>query len=113
MTSRSSSSASWPVRAFDWTFRDRRGRVVIGEPANTSIKLFAGGALVSLALPHGRLRSAAGKFATAALTVWALGELFRGANPFRRSSGAIALLAIVFAWLTQRPSRRGRVRAES
>jgi hypothetical protein len=94
-------------------FRDRRGRIVIGQSPNTSQKLFTGGAIVSLALPKGRLRSAAGKFATAALTVWAVGELLRGANPFRRIAGGIALLVIAFAWLAQRPAtgtRRTRAR---
>ncbi len=79
--------------AFDWLFRNRQtGRITIAQFPNVPLWIFfAGAAARRFADPHGDLLAALTFVTTAALVVWALLELFRGANPFRRMLGGAAL----------------------
>ncbi|MBK4348869.1 hypothetical protein [Lacisediminihabitans changchengi] len=81
----------------DWMFRNREtGKITIGQPANLSQKLFQGITLVGIFLPRGPVRTTAAVGAVGALTWWASDELVRGVNPFRRLSGAVTLVAVVY-----------------
>lgn len=82
-----------------WFFRDRRtGEIVIAQWPNLPLWLFAGAASLSWGLdataasvPDGT-RSALRLVAIVCLGWWALDELFRGVNPWRRLLGGAVLL---------------------
>lgn len=81
---------------FRWLFEDRRtGRIVIGQSPNLLMLVFI--AATASRLVEGR-RGAAGTAIRGAqagsLFLWALDEVVRGVNPFRRIGGA-AVAAIV------------------
>jgi hypothetical protein len=82
-----------PRRILDWIFRDRRtGAITIAQWPNLPLWLFAGTSLADWILhppgPPGLiLRLAAG----ACLAWWALDEVLRGVNPWRRFLGAAVL----------------------
>ncbi|MET0806901.1 MAG: hypothetical protein ABWX66_06580 [Lacisediminihabitans sp.] len=96
------------TRFADWMFRNRQtGRITIGQPANLSQKLFQGITLVGIFLPRGRVRTAAAVGAVSVLGWWAMDELTRGVNPFRRLSGAVTLAGI--GYLAVRKSRPSTV----
>lgn len=84
-------------RGVDWWFRDRRtGEIVIGQRPNAPILVFvAAWAARRLLDPDGVLDTALEVTATVALVVWALDEVVRGVNPWRRLLGATVLVALV------------------
>ncbi len=84
----------------DRAFRDDRDRLVLAQPPNAAIGVWAVATGVRLAADRGAdtevlLRGVA----AGALVVWALDELLRGATPFRRLLGA-AVLAYQLVVLT-------------
>lgn len=85
--------------AFDWLFRNRQtGRITIAQFPNVPLWIFiAGSAVRRFAHPHGDVRTALTLITTGALVVWALLELFRGVNPFRRMLGGAVLLMTIYA----------------
>jgi len=89
----------------DWLFRSRDdGRLVVGQPPN--VRAFTWPVLWALArlVPAPRLRRLLDTAAALVLAAWALDELVRGVNPFRRLLGAGVL-----GWLAARrlaPLRR-------
>jgi hypothetical protein len=83
----------------DWLFRNRQtGEITIGQRANPPMVVF-GAALAACRVfrPSGRIATALDLVATAALGAWAVDEVVRGVNPWRRGLGAGALL-----WLLRR-----------
>ena len=76
-------------RAFDWLFRDRRtGRITIAQLPNLALWIFfATAVLRRLVSGDGGLRTAIGYVGVAALGWWAVDELVRGVNPWRRLLG--------------------------
>lgn len=89
--------------AIAWFFRDRRtGAIVIGQWPNLPLWLFAGFALAhwfvgasALAVPRS-IPFALDLAARASLAWWALDELFRGVNPWRRCLGGAILIVVVW-----------------
>ncbi len=83
-------------RAFDWLFRHRAtGNVVIGQFPNLTLATFMVCTLIRVVFhPDGVQGDALSLFGTVALVLWALDEIFRGVNPFRRISGGIVLCVI-------------------
>jgi hypothetical protein len=89
----------------DWMFRSRKtGRITIGQTANLEQKIFSGATLVGVLLPASKLRTGVGVVAVLALVVWAIDEMARGVNPFRRILGGVTLGGL--AWLAFRRPRR-------
>lgn len=89
----------------DWMFRSRKtGRITIGQTANLEQKIFSGATLVGVLLPASKLRTGVGVVAVLALVVWAIDEMARGVNPFRRILGGVTLVGL--AWLAFRRPRR-------
>ncbi|QNE48325.1 hypothetical protein F1C58_02820 [Glaciihabitans sp. INWT7] len=85
-------------------FRSREnGKITIGQPANLEQKIFSGATLVGVMLPASKLRTGVGVVAVLALVVWAVDEMARGVNPFRRILGGAALGGL--AWLAVRRPR--------
>jgi hypothetical protein len=90
----------------DWLFRNRQtDEITIGQPPNPPLLVF-GAARVARRVfgPSGRIGTALDVVGTAALAVWAVDEVVRGVNPWRRGLGAGALL-----WLLRASRLRVRV----
>ena len=89
-------------RVADWWFRSREtGRITVAQWPNLSFGIF----LVAWALrkvldPTGTLDTVLAVVAGAALVWWALDELIRGVNPFRRVLGGAVLGWMLAGWLT-------------
>lgn len=84
-------------RPLEWLFRNRvTGRVTVAQPPNLSLGVFIGAVVVRwLADPAGTVGHAVDVVASLALTVWAVDEIVRGVNPWRRILGATVLAATV------------------
>jgi hypothetical protein len=74
----------------DWVFRNRRtGAITVAQWPNIPLALFlAFTVALRLGHPSGTIGSASRVIAAVALAVWALDEIIRGVNPFRRLLGA-------------------------
>nr|WP_082513822.1 hypothetical protein [Methylobacterium sp. Leaf465] len=85
------------MNAIDWFFRDRKtGAITIGQWPNAPLLIFIGCALVGwLDGPGGRIGPYLRILGAAALAWWAVDEVVRGVNPWRRCLGAgvLAFLA--------------------
>lgn len=88
-------------RVVDWWFRSREtGRITIAQWPNLSFGIFlAAWALRKVLDPTGTLDTVLAVVAGAALVWWALDELIRGVNPFRRVLGGAVLGWMVAGWL--------------
>ena len=88
-------------RALDWAFRDRRtGRIVVAQVPNLPLAVFLIAALAGRVLDlRGGVATAVTVLATGALLVWALDEVVRGVNPFRRALGAVVAAVTVVGLL--------------
>jgi hypothetical protein len=93
------------IDRLDWMFRSRKtGRITLGQPVNFEQRIFSGATLVGVLLPVSKLRTGVGVVAVLALVVWAIDEIARGVNPFRRILGGAALGGLT--WLAfRRPPR--------
>ena len=82
-----------------WLFRDREtGRITIGQMPNLPLWIFiVATALRSVFHPAGGARTALDVVATGALVWWAVDEVARGVNPWRRILGAVVLVRTL--WL--------------
>jgi hypothetical protein len=76
-------------KAIDWMFRSREtGKITIAQFPNIPLWVFFGATIVGwIVKPSGTARTALGVVGTAALAVWALDEVVRGVNPWRRLLG--------------------------
>lgn len=85
------------IAAFDWLFRNRRtGGITIGQFPNAPLLIWLAASAAGLILdPKGDVRSALDIVGTLALAWWAVDEIVRGVNPFRRMLGAAVLGALV------------------
>jgi hypothetical protein len=79
----------------DWLFRNRHtGEITIAQFPNLPLGLFlVGSALQLLIDPGGGLRTGLRAVAVAGLLWWAVDELLRGVNPWRRFLGGAVLAA--------------------
>ena len=82
------------MRLLDWFFRDRRtGRITIAQWPNLPLWIFVTASVVGLTIGSaGPLGRGAGLIAIVALVAWAVDELLRGVNPWRRCLGAAVLI---------------------
>ena len=85
-----------------WLFRSREtGRITIAQWPNLSMGLFIAATIVlKLFDPAGSVRTMVVVVRTAALLWWAVDELFRGVNPWRRGLGAVVLASTLFGLAT-------------
>jgi hypothetical protein len=83
-----------PQQVIDWFFRDRdTGRITIAQPPNAALWLFLAATVArSLLDPSGGLRTGLNWIAAGALIWWAVDEVIRGVNPWRRLLGAVVLI---------------------
>jgi hypothetical protein len=82
-------------RALRWAFRSRRtGRLTVVQWPNVPLWVFiVASVAVRVVHPSGRIHQVARVVAVVALLLWALDEMVRGVNPFRRLLGAAVALA--------------------
>ncbi|GJD87581.1 MULTISPECIES: hypothetical protein [Methylobacterium] len=87
-------------QALDWTFRSRTdGRITVGQWPNLPLWLFIGLTAVGFALdPAGTPGRLVRVGAALSLAWWALDEVVRGVNPWRRFLGAAVLVGGVVTW---------------
>lgn len=73
-----------------WLFEDRRtGQIVVAQWPNAALWVWiAATGLTWSAHPHGPVGTTLRVIGFIALVVWALDEIVRGVNPWRRSLGA-------------------------
>ena len=84
-------------RAARWMFVDRRsGRITIAQRPNIALSVFIILSVVArLSHPSGSTARLTRTGAVVALTIWALDEMLRGVNPFRRVLGTAVLVVTV------------------
>lgn len=77
----------------DWLFRDRRtGRIVVAQFPNPALWAYLACAVaLRLVDPAGTVRTVLVVGRTLALVGWALDEILRGVNPWRRILGTVVL----------------------
>ena len=82
---------------FDWLFRNRQtGEITIGQRPNAAIIIFVvAWAARRILEPTGSVGTALDVIVTGSITVWALDELIRGVNPWRRILGVVVLTFVV------------------
>jgi hypothetical protein len=92
-----------PVRAFTWLFQSRTtGRITIAQFPNAALGLFlVASALQRLLDPSGALRTGLRLLAAGALIWWALDELLRGVNPWRRFLGGAVLAGQILKYVAK------------
>jgi hypothetical protein len=80
-----------------WLFEDRRtGRIVVAQWPNIPLGVWiAASAANWLAGPGGGWGTALRVIGTVALLFWAVDEIVRGVNPWRRILGAVVLVFVV------------------
>jgi hypothetical protein len=82
-----------------WIFRDRQtGRTVIAQRPNILLLTWLVATAVSWFL-HGIAHTVVSSVGTIALVIWAVDEIVRGVNPWRRTLGAVVLVALLVAWV--------------
>lgn len=90
-----SGSDSRTRSALRWAFRDRRtGRIVIAQRPNAPLAIWIVATVIAFFV-HGTVHTVVSVVGTVALVIWAIDELARGVNPWRRALGAVVLLVIV------------------
>ena len=73
---------------FEWLFRNREtGQITIAQFPNVALWIFIVTVVLRRVLADAAIRTAVGAIGVAALAWWALDELFRGVNPWRRLLG--------------------------
>ena len=79
----------------DWWFRNRRtGRITVAQFPNVALWIFLTTVVLRRVLPAGTAaRMAASWIGVASLGWWALDEVLRGVNPWRRLLGAGVFIA--------------------
>ena len=87
--------------AFRWLFEDRRtGKIVVGQTPNLPLILFVCAFAADAALkPQGAAGTVLRGVKVSSLSYWALDELVRGVNPFRRIGGAAVLAFTLRSYL--------------
>jgi hypothetical protein len=86
----------------DWLFRNRRtGGITIAQLPNLALGLFLAASVAGWALGStGAVGTALGVVAGGALVWWAVDEVVRGVNPWRRILGAIVLAGQIRSWVS-------------
>jgi len=85
----------------DWLFRDRRtGGITIAQVPNAPLIVFLGASGVRwVAHPSGTVGTVVDVIASIALVAWAVDEIVRGVNPWRRILGGAVLVGAGIAAL--------------
>ena len=82
-------------------FKTRDGLVVLAQRPNLSIVVWFVAFILGRIFPDGRFASSIAVIGFVALFIWALLELFKGVNVFRRILGFAVLVFIVLSVVFQ------------
>jgi hypothetical protein len=85
---------------FDRFFRDKNGNIVIVQPPNLPISVWAIANVLQLVFNRGIINTGLETIALIAIVIWSLAEIFQGVNYFRRSLGAVVLIATILSKLS-------------
>jgi hypothetical protein len=87
---------------FEWMFRNRRtGHITIAQFPNLALWTFLATVVVRWVLPtRSEARTTINAVAVAALAAWAVDEVLRGVNPWRRLLGLGGLCFVVAGAVT-------------
>jgi hypothetical protein len=85
--------------SLDRFFQDDKGNVVIFQPPNIPITVWAISSVLKLVVNNGNLYSNLDAISFGSLFVWSLMELFQGLSAFRRVLGLVVLIATIVAKL--------------
>ena len=78
-----------------WLFVDRAsGRIVVAQWPNLALWIFLASLTAGALVGRGEAGTIVGAVGTASLVVWAVDEILRGTNPWRRLLGAAVLLGL-------------------
>jgi hypothetical protein len=85
------------LRLLLWCFRNREtGAIAVAQTPNLALSVFlVATAILWLMHPNGTISTVAKVVATGSLIVWALDEVVRGVNPWRRFLGVAVLIYVV------------------
>jgi hypothetical protein len=83
--------------SLDRFFQDDQGNVVIAQPPNIPITVWAISSVLKLVANNGNLYSSLDAISFGSLFVWSLMEIFQGASAFRRTLGLVVLIATIVA----------------
>lgn len=80
-----------------WLFESREtGEIVVGQPPNLALWVWIVATVAGWLAPDGSdVARAAPVLATVALAWWAVDEVVRGVNPFRRALGVVVTAVVV------------------
>ena len=80
-----------------WCFRNREtGAITVAQTPNLALSVFLiSTAILWLGHPNGAISTGMKVAATGSLIVWALDEVVRGVNPWRRFLGIAVLIFVV------------------
>lgn len=86
----------------DWLFRNREtGRITVGQIPNLALGIFVACTLARrLFDPAGDVRNVLRVAGTAALIWWAIDEIARGVNPWRRLLGTVVVVTTLVGLAT-------------
>jgi hypothetical protein len=89
------------VGVVDWALRDRgTGRIVVAHwPSTALVVWMAASVVLALSEPDGAWGLALGVVAMVALGWWAVDEVVRGVNPWRRLLGTVVFAGLVVSLL--------------
>ena len=82
---------------FDWMFRSRQtGRITVAQRPNIALWIFLSTVVLRWIVRHGSwVHAALAWIAAGALGWWALDEVIRGVNPWRRLLGLAGCVVVV------------------
>ncbi|HET6953074.1 MAG TPA: hypothetical protein VFI47_22020 [Acidimicrobiales bacterium] len=88
---------------FEWLFRDRvTGGITVAQSPNAALAAFLVAAVVRWVVsPAGAVRTALDVVAGLALAWWAIDEVTRGVNPWRRLLGVSVLVVMAIGVVTR------------
>ena len=95
-------------QALDWFFRDRRsGAITVAQAPNLVLWIVIGAAGLRWLVPSpSRLDTGLGLVVRGGLILWAVDEILRGVNPWRRCLGATVLALVTAPLITKALSSR-------
>ena len=86
----------------NWLFRNRQtGEITVAQRPNGALIVFFVATVVKVIFdPAGGIGTAVTVVAKGALAIWALDEIFRGVNPFRRILGGVVMAGLALGLIT-------------
>ncbi len=86
---------------FDRLFRDGAGQIVIWQPPNLPILIWASAMLLKLVFQTGQVKLVLDLLAFSSLLYWSFLEITQGVNYFRRDLGVFVLIALIISVIQQ------------